>query len=174
MRPEDWAWSSYAEFMDPRKGGITDTEWPLSMFQSGHNSGSESFREFVLGESEAENGPLPLSDSRPAPGPAKEFPPSRNSRPTIDSILKEIRNASGIDLDALTSASRTRDVCSARRLFAGRAAAAGYRIGEIAETLHITNSGASRLLLRSHAGLDDTRGGTPIVARAGLGPKVNV
>ena len=145
-RPEDWAWSSYREYLEPREGTLADTGWPLSLFGSEKDSGVESFRRFVLLGLDEETDPVPLSDSR-APIAAIERPSAGlDARPAIESLAAQAAQEARIDPAAVLGRCRVRQVCGARRLFVARAVAGGYGVAELARALGISTSAVSRML----------------------------
>lgn len=147
-RPEDWAWSSYREYLEPRESGLADTGWPLSLFASERGSAVESFRKFVHLALDEEAEPIALSDSRARFVPVERPSPAFEARPALESLAAKAALDARVDPATVLGPCRIREVCAARRLFSARAVAAGYGCAELARALGISTSAVSRMLRR--------------------------
>lgn len=146
-RPEDWAWSSYREYLNLSTSRLTDTTWPLSLFSDGYESEIDSFRRFVLqGLQEEPQETIPLSDGRTPPILQQRPSDGFILRPALETILTEAGRDTGVERSAILSSCRRQVVSLTRRLVATRASAVGYGNSEIARTLGLSAPAVSRML----------------------------
>ena len=150
-RPEDWPWSSYRDYLDPRAGGIGDTAWPLSLFGSERCSALDSFKSFILQDSDEEYD-IPFSDSRTPRPPIERKIGGTAERPQFTAFLNEAAQQWQVDSEAILQGHRARAVCAARQSAVTHAVSSGYGVAEIARALRISVTAVSNMLRKRWAG----------------------
>ncbi|MBI3550013.1 MAG: transposase [Elusimicrobia bacterium] len=146
-RPEEWPWSSHREYL-AGGGGMTDVEWPLSLFGADAASAVKAFQRFVLQEPEADLKLLPFTDSR-LDLKLAERPIAPTSRPPLDELARQAAFRNRLDAEVLFGPHRkSSPVSLARASFALEAQRVGYANTEIGGFLGISRSGVSWMMRR--------------------------
>lgn len=131
-----WPWSSHQDYLRG-KGGLSDPQFPLSLFHSDPKTAIGEYLKFVDRETpEAIRKEIESSlDATEAYG-RQELEPELPIERTLSDLASETARLSGISVDELRSPSRRRDVCAAREDMIRAALSLGHRPSAVAAFLN--------------------------------------
>ncbi|MBI3550798.1 MAG: transposase [Elusimicrobia bacterium] len=142
-RPEEWAWSSYRQFIG-RERGMSDIKWPLSLFAP---RAVPKFEEFVLQGIGDPREPEEMQDGRIETDillSGDEWTPAPPSG--FEELAGVVAAEAGISLEMLYGPARARAISAARRELALRAVAFGFRAAFIAQRLKLSKAAVTYML----------------------------
>ncbi|TBR23754.1 transposase [bacterium] len=128
----DWVWSSHHQIVGPIRSVVLDVDETLSLLGETRTVAMERYRRIM---SLPDDHVMVTYDDAPLRPPV---PRSPDRRPSLDSLVDDVRARTGIDLRTTPGRCRNRVTSRARRTFCAAAARYGYGVAEIARCLSLS------------------------------------